>query len=461
MGKENNPEQTGEQLVKQLATRVGELSTSLKTATETIQSLQKADEGLKGLNLDKLVEQYEETRSAVESIQEAMKKRQNGLWFPGVEDVGKKFNLLRLCAGVKYNKVEEFAPFEFEVVTEARKALEKAAHPAMKAGHVMWDDVSGGLWVPDQVIADVIAPIYTQSVFVSLLPEAGTTGVTVIDGLTGNPVKIPEFAGGMIAYWIGEEDDYVESKTRSGNLTLTPKKLGVLTRITAEMMQFSSPAFDAFMRRDMIRAAAKKLDYTIAYGTGSANMPIGIYNHAKIQRFSAATSADAGVPEDFTMGAGAEATFDTLMECDGAMEDDDVQLDGTAKTVCHPRFARRLKKLKIDNYSAQTTNRAYLLGAPFISDERLTSIIGPVSKSTQIPTTKANNAAAAKYTDVFRGNLGEFVFGRWGGIQVMDDGGTGDGFIRDQTYIKMRMWGDTECRQPRALRVIPDAQARD
>ena len=107
----------------------------------------------------------------------------------------------------------------------------------------------------------------------------------MIDGLNGGTVKIPEFQGGMIAYWIGEEDDYTESATKSGNVTMTPKKLGVLTRITAEMMMLASPAFNTFMKRDMVRATAKKLDYTVAYGSGTANMPIGIANHPKIKKF--------------------------------------------------------------------------------------------------------------------------------------------------------------------------------
>lgn len=456
-------QETAEAL-KPLLERVGALATGLKEVTDVVSRLK--SEGLITEDVKKAVGEYERMRAQIETLQDSIRTRKNGLWFPGVEDTAKKFNLLRLAIGVKQGKPEQIAPFEMEVVKETRKAWEKSmalGDPAKRAGHVMWDDQSGGIWVPDQVIGDVIGPIYVRSCFVALVPEAGRTRVSVIDGLTGNPVKIPEFEGGMIAYWIGEEDNYVESKTKSGNLTMTPKKLGVLTRLTEEMMQMANPAFDAFLRRDMIRAAAKKLDFTIAYGTGSANMPRGLANHPRVIKWYAKTQQDAtpGSPD----AGGTELDFDGLMELQGAMEDTDIAFDETFATISSPRYFRRLKKLKIENYSGQTTGKPYLLGAPFLSDERLRGLIGDYDKSTQIPTKKMVGGSAPgthdKATDVFSGNFGEVVLGRWSGVQILSDGGNGTGFINDQTYIKMRMWADVEVRQGKALRHVPDVKCRD
>lgn len=444
-----------ETVVKELVQRVGALTTSLKTAADQVAELKTKHEGLASLDLVKTVKDFDKVRSQVEVLQKSIQTRTGGLYFPGVEDCAQKFNLLRLIAGVKQGKAAEMAPFEMEVVKYAKEAAIRNMGPAMKAGHVMWDDVTSGIWIPDQIIADIIGPVYTQSAFVALDASTGETTITVIDGLTGGVVKIPEFQGGMIAYWIGEEDDYTESKTKSGNVTLTPKKLGVLTRITAEMMMLASPAFDTFMRRDMVRATAKKLDYTVAYGTGTANMPIGISNHPKIKKFLVSTQADA----TSVSGNGGTADFDTLMNCIGAMEDDDVQADASSRFVAHPRYWRQLKQRKVDYYSGQTTNEGYLFG-PFMSDARLRETIGNFGRSTQINTTKTVGSATAKCTDIFGGNLGEYIFGRWGGLQIMDDAGEGTGFIRDQTYVKMRMWGDMECRQVRAIRHIPDAIVR-
>ena len=326
-----------------------------------------------------------------------------------------------------------------------------------------WDDAAGGLWVPDQVIADVITPIYFQSAFIALNPENGQTAISVLDGLVGNPVRIPEFEGGMIAYWVGEEDDYAESKTKSGNITLTPKKLGCMTRMTEELMQLANPQLDAFMRRDMSMAMAKKLDYTCGYGSaGSANVPTGVFNNIKVKKFYAETLDETG-PGGVTAG-GKELTFDGLMEMQGAMEDKDVSFDSSFGIITSKRYIRRLKQAKMDSYAGQTTNQAYLLGAPYISDTLLRSIIGNYIASSQIATKKMIGGSTPgthdKGTDVLMGNLREIIMGRWAGIQIVNDGGIGQGFVRDQTYIKMRMWADFQVRQAEALRHCPDARCR-
>lgn len=449
--------------IAQLLSRITDLATSMKTVTETVEKL-KAEGQESSISTKSVTDKYESIKAQIEQIQGTIRSRRDHLHFSGIEDCAPKFNLLRLCAAVRLNRSapEKIAPFEMEVVKNARKALESSGsmEAMVRAGHVAWDDVSGGIWVPDQVLPDVIQPIYTQSALIALTPETGQTSVSVIDGLTGGTVKIPEFQGGMIAYWIGEEDDYVETVSKSGNIQFSPKKLGVLTRITQEMLNLASPAFDAFMRRDMIRAAAKKLDYTLMYGTGTANMPIGITMHPRIKKFLASTVATATKAAfDASPGNGAELTFDSLMEMKGAIEDDDVVPDTSETFVSHPRYFRRLRQQKIEYYSAQTSGNGYLLGMPFISNERLMSIIGKFVTSTQIPTTKTFNSVS-KFTDVLYGNLGEYILGRWGGLQIVDDGGEGTGFIRDQMYIKMRMWCDAECRQPRAILHCPDAKAR-
>lgn len=452
---EQNPVSPEAAAAKSILDKVGTLALTVDGISKGLEEVKK--DGVKAADLQKTQQECEKLKAQIEALQDAIKTKRDHLHFSGIEDCAPKFNLLRLCASIKQGRKRDIAPFEWEVIDNSRKAMEKSgAMGAMaKAGAVVWDDVAGGIWVPDQVIADVIQPIYTQSAFVALDPASGQTNVSVIDGLIGGTVKIPEFQGGMIAYWIGEEDDYVESQTKSGNVTMTPKKLGVLTRVTAEMMQFASPAFDAFMRRDMVRAAAKKIDYTVPYGSGTANMPLGIANDPRISKWLCSTKAKATTES----GNGAEFDFDCALEAKGALEDDDVQADATECFVSHPRLWRRMKQQKIEMYSGQAAKMAYALGGPAISDDRLRGIIGKFARSTQIPTTKSFNSVA-KFTDVFYGNLGEFIFGRWGGLQVLDDAGEGSGFIRDQTYIKLRMWADQACRQSRAILHIPDAQAR-
>lgn len=450
-----NPAPAETAVATALAERVGALSTSLVAVADEVKALRAAS----GTDLDikKVVAEFEQMRSVVEDLQTAIRTSKRGLWFPGVEDTSKKFNFAKLCAGVAQRNAEKIAPFECEVLKTTRQQMEK--NGILRAGHVMYDDAAGGLWVPDQVLADVIQPIYTQSALIALDAASGRTLISVLDGLTGNPVTLPEFEGGMIAYWIGEEDDYAESKTKSGNITMTPKKLGCMTRMTEELMQFSNPQLDGFIRRDMANAMSKKLDWTAMYGAKSAaNMPTGVFNNDKIKTFYAENSTETA-PGSYTAG-GTEMTFDKLMEMQGVIEDRNVVADDSFAILGANRWFRRLKKTKIDNYSGQTTNQAYLLGAPFISDALLKSIIGNYTKSTQVNTKKLINGSSFG-TDVLMGNMREIVMGRWGGIQIVNDGGVGTGFVRDQTFLKMRMWADFQVRQGLALEKCGDARGRD
>lgn len=442
-----------------LLTRVTDLSTSVKSLADQLKDL-KTNGVIKG-DVDKIIQNYEGMKAKVEEIQNSIRTKRDALYFPGLEDAGKKFNLLRLVSGIRQNNVDKVAPYEHEIVKQATKLAQENGHiPQMRAGHTMWDDGAAGMWVPDQVIPQIIQPIYSRSELIAL-DENGTTRVSVLDGLTGNPVKIPEFEGGMIAYWIGEEDEYAESKTKSGNLTMQPKKLGILTRITEEMIQMASPGFNEFMRKDMVRAAARRMDWTILYGRGTPNMPMGVFNDPKVRKFYAESSATNGlVPPGSPTAGGVECGFDELMEMKGILEDEDTPVDPNSECIVScARYFRRLKKLKITNFSGQTSGMPYLLGAPFLSDDRLKGIIGNYAKMNQIPSNKAYGGTGTA-TDVLYGDLSEVVVGRWSGIQIVDDAGGGTGFVRDQTYIKFRMWADVVNRRTRALLHCVDAKAR-
>lgn len=443
-----------------LLERVTDLSTSVRSLSEQLTELKKA--GVVDGDVKKILQNYESMKASVEAIQASIRTKKDALYFPGVEDVGKKFNLLRLVSGIRRKKVETIAPFELEVVKQATKMAEENGHiPQMRAGHTMWDDGSAGMWVPDQVIPQVIQPIYSKSELIALDPSSGSTRVSVIDGLTGNPVKIPEFEGGMIAYWIGEEDEYAESKTKSGNLTMSPKKLGILTRITEEMIQMASPGFNEFMRKDMVRAAGRRMDWTILYGKGTPNIPLGVFNDPKVRKFYGESAATNGLnaPGSPTAG-GVDWDFDTMMEMKGILEDEDTPVDPNSEYfVSCARFFRKQKKLKITNFTGQTSGMPYLLGAPFLSDDRLKGIIGNYAKMNQIPSNKSYGGTATA-TDVLYGDLSEIVVGRWSGIQIVDDEGGGTGFVRDQTYIKFRMWADVVNRRTRALLHGIDAKCR-
>jgi HK97 family phage major capsid protein len=438
---------------------------SLSTFKDRFKHVEESIDEFKGMDLAKAMEELDKLRTSQEQLTERIRTTRSGVYVPGLEDESKKFSLVRALTGMTKGRDDWSnvgAGREKEVLDACRT----------KAAQAIGDDSLGGYFVPDQVIPDVIQAIYTASVFIALDGE-GTTLATVISGLTGGNVKIPKFEGGTVGFWIGEEEAYTESNATVGDITLSPKKLGVLVKLTDAMQRFGSFGFDTLLRRDITKAASLAMDNAVLFGVGGDNVPRGMMHHPDLNVYNAATKTNSkntiaaltGLAADWTS---AELDFDGLDLMQLVLEEDDIVFDSTFRTVFAPRYLRRLKQLKTANYSGQTTQMPYLLGAPMLSDARIADMIGSFSKFNQIGTTNKPGASVSapttssevKSTDVVMGNLGEIVVGRWGGIEVEDDRGINQ-FTTDHTLLKLRMYTDIQIRQPRALITCPNAYARD
>lgn len=438
---------------------------SLTTIIDRIKELESVSDAFKGIDLRKTLEEIDALKTGHERIKEQIRTSKSGVYIPGIED--EEFSLVRAFTGIRRGRGDW---------SNVGAAREKEMLDALrdKAAQSIGDDSMGGYFVPDQLIPDVIAAIYTRSVFISLDGE-GETLASVISGLSGGTVRVPKFDGGTIAYWIGEEDSYTESAAAVGDMVMNPKKLGVLVKLTDAMQKFGGFGFESLLRRDITRAAAKKLDYAILAGRGGDNEPRGIAAHPDVSLYVAETGATlANNPTAIAAysggdWAGGELDFDGLDDMDLILEEDDVEMDASYRTIAPPRYFRRLAQLRTLNFTGQTSGQPYLLGMPMLSAARLAELIGPFSKMNQIATAAKpgdlvdapSATGTSKFGAVLKGNLSEIVVGRWGGIEIEDDGGRGTGFSTDHTFLKLRMYTDVGIRQPRALLLSPDVQMRD
>lgn len=438
----------------------------------TIGDRVKAAEGLlgnfKGFDPAKLQEAVDKLVAEREAREKAIANSKHGGWFPGVEDTHKKFSLLRAVRAHKAGKWDG-AEYEKEVIEATREAVTRGS---INVG----DDNIAGFMVPDQTLPDVVDSILRRSRLVNLTgePGDGQTIVSVYDGLVGGTVTINKFEGGLVSYWLGEEDKIVESIVNSEDLKMEPHRLGCLVRITDAAMKFASPRLEASIRRDMVRSMAKKLDVTGFYGNGGAHSPRGILKHPGIKHYRAenstayATAALAVASGSFT---GKIVTYDDLMNMSGVLEDDDIDQDDSTRIISHGTFFRRLKQLKVDNYSGQAgVNAPYLSMLPMMSDAKLAEIIGPFLKSNNIASavkagatigaTATSTGTDLKHGDIVLGNWAEMAFGRWAGIEISSDGGVGVGFANGRTYMRATMYCDFQVRQERAFIACTDGKFR-
>ena len=461
------------EVARQLLTNldnIGKSQTELRTEVTAIKvGFEKDTKDIK-LSVDNIVKEFEKQKAGFEMFVKgiAANRKNNPLFIPGLGEDGQRFSILRAMIAVRSGDWSG-AGYEKEVMEATRQ----------KASAVSDIGSRGEFLIPDQKIPDMIAAVYIMSAFIALQPGTGTTRVRLIDGLVAKEAKIPKFSGGVLSYWVGEEDEMAESLASVGDISLKLRKLATLVRITADMRQFVD-GFENMLRNDMIVSMATKLDYSIMYGTGTDNMPLGICRNPDVTLFSAETgevvrakaithtggSSSPAVSNIPASPAGGELDFDGLDEMVGALEDRNLSPNDSAAFIFLPKYKRRLKRNKVANYDGQSELMAYLMGQPRIPDSKLAEVIGPFGTTTQIKSTQkpgqscgwANPSSEQKFSDVFYGNWNDLVVGRAGALDIEDDAGKGKGFASDHIYLKVRNWTGTAFRRPESIVVCPDAR---
>lgn len=453
------------EVAKQILSKVEGFTASLAEIKTQVADIKAKSDELSGLDIAATVKEVERQKAIIENVAMRVRAGSAGqLNLRGLEDEAQRFSLVRAYSAIA-TKDWSAAGFEKEVIDQATSRA--------KAAGVADVGERGGFFIPDAVLGDVIAPIYAQSAFINLAGDAsaGQTRISVIDGaptLTGTMIRAK---AGCVSYWVGEEDNVTESFMSSGDETYNLKQLATMVRITKKMRDFGSYGWENLLRNDMIRCMALKLDLTIMYGSGTNNMPLGLANNPRIQRFSALTKAviTAASGPSAASNVGALIDYDILDEMVGVLEDANIAGDASNAFIAHPRAFRQLKRLRVQNYSGQNALMAYLAGRPRIPDSALAEVIGPFGKTTQIPTTRvpgqsvgwSTNTTDQKFSDIFYGRWSDMVMVRGAGISVEDDGGLGKGFASGHMYVKAMFYADWMYRYPEALLICPDIRVRD
>jgi len=166
---------------------------------------------------------------------------------------------------------------------------------------------SGGAFVGTDVLGGSLIELLRN------LPLVAQLGATVLDGLQGN-IAIPKQLGAATAYWLSESEELTTGDQSTGQVGLTPKRLGAGTPYTKQFLAQSSVAVEAFVRMDLMQVLAIAKDLAAINGSGGDGEPLGIMNTDDIN----------------TVTFGAAPTWAKAVEFETAIETDNVLLDGTA-----------------------------------------------------------------------------------------------------------------------------------
>jgi len=340
---------------------------------------------------------------------------------PGVEDEKEQFSFAKAIYAIRTGDWS-IAPFEKAVFEETRKK-------AMSTG----TDSAGGYIVPTQYITDLIEMLRAESIVMAL-------GATVLDNLTGSPVEIPKQTGGATAYWVGENAAITASDLTLGQLSMSPKAVAALVKMSARLANLSNPSAEAMVRRDIAQALALAIDLAALRGSGTGGQPTGIANTAGINTVAIGTD-------------GGDFTFETAADMVGTLEDSNA-LRGPLGYAMNPKVSKKLKKTRIPQFSGDTGGDFVMLP---MSNENLADALGYDFKtSTQIPT-NLTKGTGTNLSEVYFGNWQELIIAEWGGLELMASNETSDAFEKNQIWVRAIQEVDIAVRHPESFCLVNDA----
>ena len=356
---------------------------------------------------------------------------------PGVNE-GKDKDRFSLCKTINAIATKSWkdAEYEKEVIDSAMKQKD------MSAGV----DTAGGYLIPAQAIQSVIELLRADLVLESL-------GATMLMDLRGVPVEIPKHTGGSSTYWVDENATITSSDLTLGQVSLNPKGLGSIVKLSNRLLKLSVPSAEALVRSDMARSMAEALDLAGFRGTGVAGQPLGIANQVGIQTVDfAATTAVAG----YLNNPGWEQIYDM----EGKLADANA-LRGRVGFAFHPNFKRNLSKVRAAAHTAGVFDANFVLNP--VTDAQLAQLLGyPFKATTQIPLTLGGSS---DQTEVYMGNWADLIIGQWAGMTLLASQEAGTAFATNQTWVRMITDVDVAVRHPESfvlgtnVEIVPTASA--
>jgi len=168
---------------------------------------------------------------------------------------------------------------------DAGRELEMQSELAKRAGKP-----AQGFYVPTEIFetrvqttanAGTLTPTsFRPDLFTSALTASAvvtTLGATTLSGLTGD-VVIPRETDSPAVGWVAENVALAYDDAAFDSLTLEPHHVGVISEISRQMLQQSSPAIEQLLRNMQARNIALEIDRAAINGSGTGAEPRGLLN---------------------------------------------------------------------------------------------------------------------------------------------------------------------------------------
>ena len=221
-------------------------------------------------------------------------------------------------------------------------------------------------------------------------------GATVLDGLVGN-LAIPSQTAGASTYWVAESTAVTESEATFGQVSLSPKTVGMFTDYSRRAMLQTTPAIEALVRADLAGGLAVEIDRAGIAGSGAAGQPRGIINTAGIGSVAGGTN-------------GAAPTYAHMVALEEAVSIANADVGNMAVFT----NAKMRAQLRLTQVFASTN------GAPvWASDNTVMGYRAEVSNN--VPSNLTKGTAVGTANAILFGNFSDVLMGMWSGLDLILD----------------------------------------
>lgn len=325
-----------------------------------------------------------------------------------------------------------FAPSEDHV-----KAF-RAANPRLsremqqRAIYQVGTAEQGGNLVATNLLADSFIEVLRNQTVLSIL------GATYLDGLVGN-VDIPRQISQTGVYWVGESGAITEGEATYDKVSLRPKTITALSKVSRLMLLQSTPAIEMIARRDLMAVGAIEIDRAGLSGSGASNQPTGIVNQSGVGSVVGGTN-------------GANLSFDNLIQLKYATRVANA-IRGNEGFALNSKSIGYLSSLKAstgqylwDPQGGLTANSPdKVKGASYAESQQLRSTL-----------TKGSSSGICSEA-IYSSNWDELLIGQWGVTEIAVNPYDSTGFANGDIILRMMQTLDIAVRHGASFSVMSDA----
>lgn len=250
----------------------------------------------------------------------------------------------------------------------------------------------GNLVATDLLSADFITLLRNRLV-------VGQAGARMLADLNGN-LAIPSQTGGAATFWVTEGNPVTESQATFGQVTMTPRTVGMFTDYSRRLLLQSSLDIEMLVRLDLINGLAVEIDRAALAGSGSSGQPTGILNTAGIGAVVGGTN-------------GAAPTWDHLVDLESAVAIANADV-GSLGYITNARVRGKLKKTQM--FSG--TN-----GIPVWNGNELNGYRALVSNN--VPSNLTKGTSSGVCSAIAYGDWSQLLIAMWSGVDLIMDPFTG------------------------------------